>query len=280
MIIDTHVHPMFFTDTGLKEKDFERNRQELGLYKTDDYDLKSIEVDVKCAKVDKQVLLPLVLKNNKALVSNKQVADLVKKRPDLFIGFASVNPHSKTCLKDLEYAFKNLKLSGLALHPSKQEFYPNDKKMDAIYKMCLKYNKPIIFHAGISMEPNCLMKYSYPLNFEEVLLKYPKLRICLAHFGWPWVKETAALLLKYPNCYTDTALLYFDDPRQFYHQVFEVDLGPKWLDRSLRHQVMFGSDDPRLERIRMIKAIENMDLRPSTKRMIFYKNAEVFLKGE
>ena len=28
--------------------------------------------------------------------------------------------------------------------------------------------------------------------FETVAAKHPRLRICLAHFGWPWVRETAS----------------------------------------------------------------------------------------
>ena len=88
------------------------------------------------------------------------------------------------------------------------------------------------------------------------------------------------LMLKYPNVYTDTAMLYFDDPRQFYHQCLEVDIGPKWVDRSLRHQIMFGSDDPRLEQRRMIKALQSMDMRESTRELIFGGNALEFIGEE
>lgn len=88
------------------------------------------------------------------------------------------------------------------------------------------------------------------------------------------------LMLKYRNVYTDTAFLYFDDARQFYHQSLEVDIGKHWIDRSLRHQVMFGSDDPRLEQRRMILAIREMDMRESTKELILGENAVEFLGGD
>lgn len=47
-----------------------------------------------------------------------------------------------------------------------------------------------------------LAKYARPMEFEEVALRWPEINLCLAHFGWPWVQETAALLLKYPNLYS------------------------------------------------------------------------------
>ena len=127
-------------------------------------------------------------------VSNDQIKQLVDFAPDRFIGFASVDPRRPDALEVLVHAFKNQKLAGLKLNPSKQAFYPDDPMMDPIYKKCLEYNKPIMFHSGMSWDPDCLIKYAEPINFEEVAVKYPELRICLAHFGWPWAVETLTLI--------------------------------------------------------------------------------------
>ena len=104
-----------------------------------------------------------------------------------------------------------------------------DTELLPIYECCIRHNKPIIFHAGISLEPETNSKYAMPLLFEEVALQYSNLRFCLAHFGWPWVNETAALLLKYPNIYTDTGLLYFDSAASF----MIMFLKPTWENTGL-----------------------------------------------
>lgn len=279
MLIDAHVHPAFIEELNLGEEKYLRNAQEMGLYKTEAFGLRQWDADMAESGIDKLFLLPLALPESRggALVTNSQIADLVRLRPGKFVGFASVDPHSAAAAEELEYAFAQLGLKGLKLHPSKQLFSPSDELLTPLYEICLRYDKPIIFHAGVSMEPGTLTKYSHPLEFEEVAFRYPKLRMCLAHFGWPWVREVCMLMLKYPNVYTDTAMLYFDDPRQFYHQCLEVDIGPGWIDRSLRHQIMFGSDDPRLEQRRMIKALQNMDMRESTRELIFGGNALEFI---
>lgn len=279
MLIDAHVHPAFIEELNLGEEKYRRNAQEMGLYKTEAFGLRQWDADMAESGIDKLFLLPLALPESRggALVTNSQIADLVRLRPGKFVGFASVDPHSAAAAEELEYAFAQLGLKGLKLHPSKQLFSPSDELLTPLYEICLRYDKPIIFHAGVSMEPGTLTKHSHPLEFEEVAFRYPKLRMCLAHFGWPWVREVCMLMLKYPNVYTDTAMLYFDDPRQFYHQCLEVDIGPGWIDRSLRHQIMFGSDDPRLEQRRMIKALQNMDMRESTRELIFGGNALEFI---
>ena len=89
-----------------------------------------------------------------------------------------------------------------------------------------KENKPIIFHAGLSWEPDALSKYAHPLAFEEIAIRHPKLRMCLAHFAWPWVREMVMLMIKYPNVYTDTSLLYVDSPEEQMQELFTKDMVP------------------------------------------------------
>ena len=141
------------------------------------------------AGIDKMVLLPLdhSVRCGEVVITNEEIRTLVDKRPDMLIGFASVDPHRSDAVEVLERAFTELQLTGLKLNPAKQRFYPDDRMMWPIYEKCLEHNKPVVFHAGLSWEPDTLCKYSHPLRFEEVALEFPQLRLCLAHMGWPWV---------------------------------------------------------------------------------------------
>lgn len=285
MVIDMHVLSGFMENRlfggPMSDEELTYRQNVTGLYKTDELTVEGELAMMDFAGIDKCVLHPLDLTtiSGGTVGTNEECAALVEDHPDRFIGLASVDPHRADAPDVLEKAFTELGLAGLKLHPSQQRFYPTDPELEPVYEMCLKYNKPIVFHSGMSAAPNTLVKYSHPLNFEEVALSHPDLRMCLAHFGWPWVREVAMLLLKYRNVYTDTAMLYFDNPKEFYAQSFGVDIGPYWIERSLRHQVMFGSEEPRLEQIRMIRAIREMDLRESTKDLILGGNALEFLSG-
>jgi predicted TIM-barrel fold metal-dependent hydrolase len=110
-----------------------------------------------------------------------------------------------------------------------------------------------------------------------VAASYPTLRIGLEHFGWPWVKETAMLMLKYRNVYVDTAALFFDSALEFYRYIFTKEYELTWVERSLRHQIMFGSDNPRFEQIRMAHAIEELGLSMNTINLIKGENAMTFM---
>jgi len=277
--IDIHTHPDFFEAVNSDPDQLEYHRQALGLYRATIAPLQHIFNQMNCAKIDRLVLLPLDLTtiDGRPTVSNDEMVKITALAPERFIGFASVDPHRPDAVETLEHAFADLHLAGLKLHPSRQKFFPTDTGLIPIYECCLRFNKPILFHAGISLEPNTNSKYARPEGFEDVAIRYPKLRFCLAHFGWPWVTATAALLLKFPNVYADTGLLYFDSAREFYDHVFKVELGEHWIDRSLRHQVMFGSDNPRFEQIRMIDALRHFGWRESTLDLVLGRNALEFL---
>ena len=63
--------------------------------------------------------------------------------------------------------------------------------------------------------------------------------------------------------------------KEFYTQMLTRDIPITWIDRSLRHQVMFGSNNPRFEQIRMTQAIRELGFRESTLELIMGGNARM-----
>lgn len=281
MVIDVHYHPTFFEEVCKTEQIAQKRRENMAYYKTPVLPVERIFERMTASGVDQCFLLPHDLSTETGdKITNEDVAELVKMGKGRFYGFASVDPHLDNAAELVEKAFKELNLSGLKLHPCKQTFYPDDEKFYSIYEVCRKYKKPIIFHSGFTWQPGTLAKYGQPLHFEKVAMDFPDMHICLAHMGFPWVKETAMLLLKYPNLYADTAVLYFDSAKEFYKHLFGTELPVTWLDRSIRHQVMFGSNMPRFEEMRMLASLKELGLREETISLITEKNARVFLGEE
>lgn len=282
MFIDIHVHPDFYEPLNSNPQREALRHEQLNIHRNGTAPLVHVFNQMKCAGLDRLCLLPRDCSTflGHSLVTNEEISGLCSLYPDRFIGFASVDPARQDAPDILESAFTDQKLAGLKLHPARQHFYPSDPVLNALYDLCEKYDKPILFHCGLSMESDAPAHFARPLAFEELAMRRPALRICLAHFGWPWVKETAMLMLKYRNVYADTALLYFDSAIEFYRQVFTREIPATWIDRSLRNQVMFGSNNPRFEQIRMADAIAKLGFRDSTLDLIRGGNALEFLRLE
>jgi predicted TIM-barrel fold metal-dependent hydrolase len=229
--------------------------------------------------VDRSVLLPIDCTTSRGakIYSNEQIAELVELGEGRFIGFASVDPHCETAVKDLERAVKDLRLVGLKLAPGIQEFRPDEEKLMPLYQGASDLGIPIMVHTGLSWEPGSRLEPCRPLLLEKVAASLPELKICLAHFGWPWVTETAALLMKYPNLYADTSCLYADTPMEFIRQTFSSQIPTTWIERTMRNQVMFGSNYPRIETVKMVGAVRSLGFSERATELIFEENARRFI---
>lgn len=281
MFIDVHVHPAFFEPINDDERREAMRHEVLDIHKNGIAKLEHVFNQMRVAGLDRMCLLPqdYLTEEGVTPVTNEEVKKLVDLAPDRFIGFASVDPHDGAAADKLEHAFGDLGLRALNLHPGRQRFYPMDDCVQRLYDICESYDRPVMFHAGMSWEPHTLSRYGRPVEFEELAETRPGLRFCLGHFGWPWMEEAAMLMVKHPNVYADTGLLYFDCAQEFFTRLFTQEIPTTWIDRSLRHQIMFGSDNPRFEQIRMANALDCLGLRESTVDLIKGVNAISFLNG-
>ena len=276
-----HVYPAFFEPINQDPEHEQLRHDALAIRRNGLASLEHVFNQMGCAGLDKLCLLPQDYSSflGRGLVTNEEIRQLVDLAPEKFIGFACVDPLAPLAAEKLEYAFSHLGLAGLYLHPGRQRFRPSGEDLDPVYDLCEKHDLPIIFHAGFSWEPDTSTEFCHPLAFEALAACRPNLRICLSQFGWPWVRETAMIMLKYPQVYTNTGVLYFDSAIEFYIQTFTRDIPLSWIDRSLRHQVMFGSSNPRFEQIRMAEALGHLGLRDGTLKLIKGVNAAEFLGG-
>jgi predicted TIM-barrel fold metal-dependent hydrolase len=160
-----------------------------------------------------------------------------------------------------------------------QEFYPDDRKLYPVYQRASELGIPILFHAGMSWEPGSRMKYGQPVRFEDVAADFPELKMVLAHLAWPWVVEAVALALKYPNVYLDTSALYFDNPRDFLRFAMNHQVPLTVFERSLRNQLVFGSNYPRVEVKNMARTVREIGLSAECLDLVFRDNAEKLLSG-
>lgn len=282
MVIDTHVRPALFAPIC---KDREKFRRRCGRMNYDRMSPAGIELLKKqyaLADIEKVFLLPsdCSAEEGEADISNEEIALLAAYDPDFFIGFASADPRRPGADQELRKAFEDLGLKGLYVNTARLHMYPYDARLKPLYEVCRELGRPVIFHAGMCLERKAFSRYSRPADFEEIIAEYPEIRFCLTHTGWPWVQETAAVLLKYENCYADTALMNFDGPYQIYPKVFLEDMGKFWVEHNIADKIMFGSDSPRIRPVRSKRGLDSLGFSRETQEKIYYKNALKFLGME
>jgi len=148
--------------------------------------------------------------------------------------------------------------------------------------ICEKYNIPISLHTGISFPntpyiccPQFRTSFGNPQLIEDVLVKHPKLKVQLAHMGYPYLEETIAILSVYPQVYVDIAAVDWLIPKSYFYNYLKT-----LIDGRFGKRIMYGSDEMVWsDAISLsIKNIEDAPfLSEKQKQDIFYNNAATFL---
>jgi len=121
--------------------------------------------------------------------ANAFLGELVRADRERLIGFAVVNPALPHAVDDLEEAAETHRLRGLKLVPS--GWYPYDDEAHAVYAAAEALGLPVLFHSGIFIDGRS-GRYCRP-TFYEAVREHPRLRVTLAHLGWPWCDEANAV---------------------------------------------------------------------------------------
>ncbi|PYV16856.1 MAG: amidohydrolase [Acidobacteria bacterium] len=277
-MIDFHTHPVLIQELREKYPNYERAAREVFYIGNNFQPLETFFLEMDVAGIERAVLLPIDCRRARktSVSSNEQVAELVGKSRR-FVGFASVDPQKKGAERELEAAIRKLGLKGLKLDPALQDFDPKARSAFAVYEAAEALKVPLVIHTGMSWAPGTRLERGHPLALEGALRQFPKLNFVLAHFAWPWVWEAVAMALKYPNVFLDTSCLTYDSPKEFFQFVFSKQIPTTAIERSLRNQIVFGSNYPRVEIKNMAAALRSLNLTEACLRKIFKENAERLL---
>lgn len=218
---------------------------------------------------------------------NTLVADLIKRNPDFFIGFGSVNPSKGSNYVNEKLAeIEELGLRGIKLIPTLQFFNPkNNKNLKSIFKYAREKDWPILIHAGNDPGPfeiptlKCVQN-SHPQNWRKLVRK-TKNKIIFAHLGCygrfedkSWFFETVELARKNPNIYLDTSAV------TYHLEVPEITAHIR--ETCGFNQVLFGTDTPVVQGTSMKHSLDVIRNSPTLtlyeKRLILGENAQKLFK--
>lgn len=265
MIIDVHTHIGKHHHSG-KEVTFDEN-------------LSLLLQEMKESKTDHALVLPMYKRpENQCSPTAEDAARMISGIKNLsLIGTIDVLNYKKEDLDQLdEFMRKNL-IKGIKLYTGYQHFYPGDKIAEPIYKLCLKYDLPVIFHSGDTLstcQPTAKVKYSHPLHIDDVATDFPNLKIVIAHLGSPWMVDTAELLYKCPNVYTDISGLVVEDQalKGPYGDLARKRIQELMIYSSPR-KLIYGTDWAQASMKTYIKFTKSLGISKNDLDYVFSKNA-------
>lgn len=167
--------------------------------------------------------------------------------------------------------------------PQYAGFAADDPKLHPFYALAEELDVPVGLHLGLGPPGAAYMgmtKYrmrnSNPLLLEDILIKYPKMRLYVAHAGWPMLDEMIGLLYAHPQVYVDISVINWVLPQEeFYHYLKRL------VNAGFGKRIMYGSDQmvwPNSIERSIAAITEAPFLSETQKRDILYNNAAKFLR--
>ncbi len=161
---------------------------------------------------------------------------------------------------------------------------PGDPALDPIFRWAQARDLPVGIHLGLTQpgialgrRPAYRVSLGNPLLLEDVLVRFPRLRLWVMHAGNPFLEEMIGLLYMFSEVYVDLSAAGCSAPR--------VDTG--WcplrdlVTRGFEDCLMFGTDVAADTGI-VARSIEYMEraefLTPGQRDKIFCLNAQRFFR--
>ena len=234
MIIDCHTHfwryPRELTEE-LAHETFIMRQQEIDLDITPEMHASAV------SKVDRAIVFGLRAPLTGFLTVNDTVAEYIRTDPKKLIGFAAICPTEDNALAEVDRAVQELGLRGLKMAPIYGGWDPLDPRALKIFARAEELELPIMFHQGATYPRKAPLKYANPILLEDIALRFPDLKMIIAHIGHPWELEAIVLIRKQPNVFADISALFYR-PWQYYNSLRLA------IEYGVADKLLFGTDYP------------------------------------
>lgn len=203
--------------------------------------------------------------------NNDDLVELIRQYPNDAIGMAGIGVNSLRIQDSIDEIQKYVidgPCTGIIMEPGqdKTPWMVNSHKVFPLYEFCQNHNVPIFMTYGGIMVPN--IRYYAPEPISDVLETFPKLKLGLAHGGWPYVTEMAMLCINHNNLWLAPDFYMIDSPGQ--------DDYYRGANNLLKDRIMFASAYP-LMPLKEASEYYMARLNENVVENVMYRNAKEFL---
>ncbi len=250
MIIDVHSHtweyPAHFN------ADFQQQARRARAGVELDLTVRFDEYMAGATQVDRTIVFGGKARLSGLWVKDQYVADYVSRHPDRLLGFLSLDPTQDGWQREMHVGHQELNLRGIKLMSMYAGFQPDDSRLDPLWAYATRHALPVLLHTGTTFVSQAPLECTLPRHLDRVAIRFPDVRIIMAHLGHPYEGECVAVIRKHPHVYSDISALHYR-PFQLYHSLMLVQEYGVW------NKLLFGSDYPFTTVDKSIDGLRNLN---------------------
>lgn len=211
--------------------------------------------------------------------STAQVVDAIAKVNNLsVVAGISFRHYKEKDLRELADMLKAGLVKGLKLYPGYEPFYPHDNRLKVVYELAEEFDVPVMIHSGDTYAPTGKLKYSHPLEIDEVAVDFPRVKFVICHLGNPWLTDCMEVVYKNQNVYADFSGLVLGTFTEAFEDYMAEEIQDVILYAGDPGRFLFGTDWPICSMTSYVDFVHELKLPDETYRMIMYENSRKLFK--
>ena len=201
--------------------------------------------------------------------TNEFTSKLVNDYLGKFIGFADLNFNGSYILdkevSELEYAIKELELSGLKIHPNNLNMDADDLRLVPILRKAAELKIPVIYHSNPCMTG--FHDNSAPDKINRMIKVFPDINFITAHMGG----------MKYLDAWSGCTMVDISFVLTELVDLYGIEQTNRILRMFGEDRLIFGTDYPERNYEEYIKILNKMDFTEREIKKIAYENIELLI---
>jgi len=167
---------------------------------------------------------------------------------------------------------------GLKLYPGYEPFYPHDRRLKVVYELAEEYQVPVMVHCGDTYTPKGKVKFSHPLEMDEVAVDHRNVNFVICHLGNPWLVDCMEVVYKNPNVYADISGLVLGEFTEAFEDYMVEQIEDVILYAGEPDRFLFGSDWPICSMRSYVEFVRQLKMPESDRHAMLYENARRLFK--
>ena len=219
---------------------------------------------------------------------NENLAMVIKRHPDIFVGFAHNYLFGENAAEELRRAVTEDGMKGYKLLAPMLDAPVEDESAYPVWEVCAELDIPVLIHFGIQGSGGGIAWHENinPLKLHNIAKDFPEVTFVVPHFGCAWIRETLQLCWACGNVCVDTSgsnqwVKWVDgdwDTKRLFRKYMET-IGPE--------RIIFGTDSSYFPRgfaepyiQQQIRDVRELNYREEDVQLIFGGNAARLFKIE